>query len=195
MMKLMVIVASSLALTCGRLYASTYCSTTTCPTSDSGLYVENSASNCKSYVRQCYRGNGSGTTRIVYSCNTCQTGQNLINTNMQVECMDISYYKCGCTNGCSTTEWTAKSTGYEVRDYCNTTNCSTTKQYRCAVGYYGSSTNGTSGCTRCSASGGVYGTTAAAGSTVITSCYIPSGSSFSDSSGSGTYTENCYYKN
>lgn len=65
--------------------------------------------------------------------------------------------------------------------------------YKCAVGYYGSPNNASSGCTRCPASGGVYGTTAAAGATSITKCYLPSGTVFSDAAGSGEYTGNCYY--
>ncbi len=196
-MKSAILLTSTLMLTCSNLYAATptLCNTTTCPTSDTGTYVENNPSNCKTYTRNCYKGTGSGTIRIAYSCTSCPTGQNLISTNIIIECTSNTYNKCGCTNGCSTTAWTAKSTGYEVRDYCNTTNCTTTKEYRCARGYYGTSTNGTSGCTRCPASGGIYGTTPAASSTVITSCYIPSGNTFSDSTGSGTYTGNCYYKN
>ncbi|MDE5615701.1 MAG: hypothetical protein K2I81_02615 [Alphaproteobacteria bacterium] len=63
--------------------------------------------------------------------------------------------------------------------------------FRCNVGYY---KNGTS-CTRCPASGGVYGTTAGAGATSVTECYLPSGTAFSDASGSGTYEGNCYYSN
>lgn len=100
----------------------------------------------------------------------------------------------------------------------------TETNYRCAAGYYGTPTSTTSGCnacpsnatcsagsttfscnkgyykngticTACPTSGGIAGTTSAAGATSITSCYLPSGASFSDSTGSGTYTGNCYYKN
>ncbi|MDE6481767.1 MAG: hypothetical protein K2L25_03050 [Alphaproteobacteria bacterium] len=71
-------------------------------------------------------------------------------------------------------------------------NCSAAT-YKCAVGYYGSPKNASSGCTRCPASGGVYGTTGAAGATSITECYLPSGTAFSDAAGSGEYTGNCYY--
>lgn len=173
-----------------------------CPSDYSSTRYDNmgtksATASCPNRSATCYKSSpGSGKTYVLWSCTTCNTGQSRISNSLQIEgSKNVSYYTCGCTNGCSTTAWTAKSTGYEMRDYCNTTNCTTTKQYRCAVGYYGTSTNGTSGCTRCPASGGVYGTTAAAGSTVITSCYIPSGSSFSDSTGSGTYTGNCYYKN
>lgn len=104
-----------------------------------------------------------------------------------------------CFNGCpdcNTTAWSAHSSGYEKRAVatCDTTFCTCTKktEYRCAAGYYGTSTNGASGCTRCPSFGGGYGSSAA-GSTVITNCYISSGSSFAESTGSGTYTSNCYY--
>lgn len=59
----------------------------------------------------------------------------------------------------------------------------------CAKGYYKSGT----ACSRCPSSGGVYGTTASTGATAITQCYLPSGTEFSDDTGSGTYTGNCYY--
>ena len=39
------------------------------------------------------------------------------------------------------------------------------------------------------------GGTSAAGATSITSCYLPSGTTGSDSTGSYTYTSNCYYSN
>lgn len=61
----------------------------------------------------------------------------------------------------------------------------------CKPGYYLSDGD----CKRCPSSGGVYGTTADKNTGGITSCYIPSGNSFSDSTGSGTYTGNCYYSN
>lgn len=68
----------------------------------------------------------------------------------------------------------------------------------CAKGYYKSSA-GTAACTRCPSSNGIYGTTAATGTTSVVSCYIPSGATytFSDSTGSGTatITSNCYYSN
>lgn len=66
----------------------------------------------------------------------------------------------------------------------------TTKTYTsCKSGYYLSS--GT--CNKCPSSGGVAGLTGDKNTGDITSCYIPSGTSFSDDTGSGTYTGNCYY--
>ncbi len=60
----------------------------------------------------------------------------------------------------------------------------------CKSGYY---KNGDT-CLRCPPSlDGVYGTTVDKNTGGRTSCYIPSGNSFSDSTGSGTYMGNCYY--
>lgn len=95
-----------------------------------------------------------------------------------------------------------------------------TTTYKCASGYYGTATSLSAGCTACPANAtcaGGNGSTfrcnanyyksgaacqpcpnggkSAAGATSITSCYLPSGTTFSDSTGSGTYTENCYYSN
>lgn len=106
-------------------------------------------------------------------------------------------------------QWATYSTGKvsrKVNKYSNNSNyyiCSETTitQYACAQGYYDSrgvgistSASGVS-CTRCPSSGGVYGTTAGAGADAITDCYLPSGTAFSDTTGGGTYTGNCYYKN
>ena len=62
--------------------------------------------------------------------------------------------------------------------------------YRCDNGYYGRPTTTPSGCQKCVTPG-----TSVAGSTSITSCYIPANSTLSDATGSGIYTSNCYYTN
>ena len=63
----------------------------------------------------------------------------------------------------------------------------------CAVGTF-KSTTGTGACESCPSSGGIAGTTASTGAKAKTECYLPSGTSFSDGTGSGTYTGNCYWK-
>lgn len=63
--------------------------------------------------------------------------------------------------------------------------------FYCNVGYYKYGST----CSRCPSSGGVYGTTASSGATAITACYLPSGTTGSDETGSFTYTSNCYYSN
>ena len=106
-----------------------------------------------------------------------------------------------CSNGCTdceSTSWSAHSTGYEKRTTatCNTTTCVCSKktEYRCTAGYYGTSTNGTSGCTKCPSSDGISGTTTA-GAKNITSCNLPAGAIGSDTTGTLTYTKDCYYSN
>lgn len=98
------------------------------------------------------------------------------------------------TNGVISTRTCTTNASYNSSTNTVSAICScSTATYKCAVGYYGSPKNTLSGCTRCPASGGVYGTTAAAGATSITKCYLPSGTAFSDTAGSGEYTGNCYY--
>lgn len=95
-----------------------------------------------------------------------------------------------CPDECPNTLWTSVSgQNYQVR--CKTTAIKASCEYQCKKGYYGSGQS----CTRCPSSGGVYGTTAVAGATAITACYLPSGTAFNDTTGSGTYTDDCYYQN
>lgn len=80
----------------------------------------------------------------------------------------------------------------------NATCAAGTTKPSCNKGYYLNNTSSTTfnptyTCPRCPSSGGVYGTTAAAGAKSITSCYIASGTSFTDTTGTWTYSSNCYY--
>jgi len=63
--------------------------------------------------------------------------------------------------------------------------------FACERGYYKSGGN----CNTCPSLGGVAGTTVAANATSITQCYLPAASQFSENSGQGTYTANCFYTN
>lgn len=98
--------------------------------------------------------------------------------------------------GCNTTDWRAASTGYQARIYeavCNCGVCNTKVEYRCADGFYGSSTNGSSGCIQCPSLNGVYAHSYP-GSTTVTSCYIAEGVYVLDDSGTYVFTpNNCYY--
>lgn len=107
---------------------------------------------------------------------------------------------CATDSDCpSGSDWAPYAVGYEFRtadSMCFNKNCvGGGTSYRCAVGYYGSSTNGKTGCTSCKTATGNDSATSTAGSTLITNCYLPAGTSFSDSTGSGTYTANCSYSN
>lgn len=92
-----------------------------------------------------------------------------------------------------------KKTSFNNSDSRNYYYCSqesaTTTEYGCAAGYYKSGGSGASTvCTRCPASGGTYGTNAI-GTTDITTCCVPAGTSFSDTTGTGTFNKECCYTN
>ena len=126
-------------------------------------------------------------------CQQCNSGYVLV----------ADYYDDGvpgCVKACDTstcksdTTWTNGNTGYQKRTErrCSGTNCIETIAYQCAPGYYGSSTNGTSGCTKCPTEGGFTGTSPA-GTETRKGCYIGSGLTGSDTTGSFKYTGNSYY--
>ncbi|MDR0726846.1 MAG: hypothetical protein LBF37_02165 [Rickettsiales bacterium] len=92
-----------------------------------------------------------------------------------------------------TGSWTANGTGYQKLEYeeCQNGTLTSVKQYRCAEGYYGSSSNGTSGCTSCPTATGA--TSVAGDNSAITQCYTPAGTG-SDSTGSYSIIDKCYYQ-
>lgn len=167
-------------------------------------------SNCTSQNTKCYGNN------IVVSCDICKTGYTRTPQSATGPgCSNtITWYNCeynssggggdtcdGTCDNCLSTSWTAADTGYQSRTKatCNTTTCkcSTSREYRCAAGYYGSppaiqQIGSLTGCTRCPASGVRFGNSAV-GSTTITSCYLATGTGISDTTGTFTYTSNCYY--
>lgn len=136
------------------------------------------------------------------SCDECYVGYERLSVIGSVPAASCTYeiYLCkeicnGCFSGCiSDSDWSSVNPGYEkkVSRTCNCNECDSSTAYRCAAGYYGTTVNGTTGCTQCPSSGGIYGTSAP-GSTDITSCYIPYGTTDSDANGTFTYTSNCYY--
>lgn len=140
-------------------------------------------------------------TYTVYSCASCKSGYS---RREQVAVLSptciVQYNICeenctGCTGCTSDATWSAAGTGYEkkVTATCNCNTCNRTTQYRCAAGYYGRPTNGTSGCSPCDKIGG-HGTSNA-GSTAKTSCYVPANSNITDTIGTYHFTSNCFYMN
>lgn len=105
-------------------------------------------------------------------------------------CPDGKFCPYRCTIDCRSTTWSSASTGYEKRTNATcdeyTGNCNKITEYRCAAGYYGSSSNGRTGCTACPS-----GSTSSAGSTSRSSC-CTSASSGSDATGSWTQAACCY---
>lgn len=148
-------------------------------------------------------GNAFGATTISRCCSgtTCSNsyieGCKSCLTNL--DCGGAS----GCTN-CDSTDWAATGTaGYEskINAACMilTGQCTKTTEYRCAETYYGTSTDGKTGCTRCPSSkdgglgdGDPYGNSDA-GTTDITGCYIPAGDEICDATGCFDVIADCYY--
>ena len=126
----------------------------------------------------------------------------------------VSGQTCGSDN-CISSSWSAHRTGYEVQTYryCSSSTCVSETRYRCAKNYYGTSTNGTSGCSKCSSSDDNIATksgskwvstgeksqgftNAAGNTTAVNTCYIPrlGGSEmYLDSTGAYEFNSNCYW--
>ena len=147
---------------------------------------------CTNYTDTCYNG-----TRV-RSCNTCQTGYTRTSFRITPSgCSNsVTYYTCtkeepdcdGTCDDCESTGWTSLSGNRETRTLaeCNTATCECTKsiEFRCVAGYWGSGST----CSACPAPG-----TSSAGTTTMRGCYIPAGTTGSDSTGTYKYTANCYY--
>lgn len=183
------------------LFGNGICTSTTCTATpvDAPAIL-----GCTSYTSPCYK-NDKNTVIRFQNCTSCPTGterRQIEISSISTYCKsttDISVYQCcvPCGTCSDDSDFSATGTdGYERRALrsCTCGGCTVTSyKYRCAAGYYGSSSNGTSGCTRCPRyDNGLYGTSEA-GSKFITNCYIPAGTSFSDTTGTGTYTAKCSY--
>ncbi|MDE6481740.1 MAG: hypothetical protein K2L25_02890 [Alphaproteobacteria bacterium] len=173
-----------------------FCSVTTCTGGE--MYTLNTCAD-GSYTTKCYK-TPSGKIFKVFICTSCVRGTlgEATLSELIPECNSLAPVS-QCCDACDSASCTGDTTyiahgaGYESK---STRTCSclngckvTSTSYRCAAGYYGTSTNGTTGCTACPNGG----TSVAGSNTSITSCYLPTGTKFSDPSGSGDYTGNCYY--
>ncbi len=154
-----------------------------------------SPSNCATTTNVSMRGCGT-----IKSCTKCNTGYVLVSDYYIFSYDGNEKEIAGCEKGCDTstcksdTTWTAGNTGYQKKTNrsCSGTSCVASTVYRCAVGYYGSSSNGTSGCARCPTISSLTGTSPA-GTTAATGCYIASGTTGRDTTGNFTYAGNSYY--
>ena len=140
---------------------------------------------------------------LVTRCASCTTSGWTYSYYTYVDgnvCADIPVTQCcKIRPGPSTDPWivVTQNRAYQVqqtRDYKCDGKYTVINEYRCAVGYYGNA-EGTSsynltGCSPCPIGG-----TSEAGATSITGCYIPAGTTGSDSTGGYTYAEDCYYSN
>lgn len=177
--------------------------------------------NCASYSAACVHYSQINGTSVA-TCTACNPGYELAQGSAGITaCSRLEdgsdeapsagrYNYTYCTKNCNSTtcaptSWTALRTGYETRTNrtCSTTGtsgtCNSTPQYRCAAGFWGSSTNGTSGCSQCPPWTGVYTNsakttevrgTSPAGTTAITGCYVAPGTYY-DATGTFKTTSNC----
>ncbi len=110
---------------------------------------------------------------------------------------------CGCTD--SVGDWEKVDdpfvgefmqrviTTYSHSDNYYICRASTERQTACLPGYYNNSTSRLD-CRLCPSFNGTAGASDI-GATSITDCYIAAGTTFSDSTGTYTYTRDCYYSN
>ncbi|MDE5616010.1 MAG: hypothetical protein K2I81_04235 [Alphaproteobacteria bacterium] len=162
----------------------------TCPSD--GIYTNGKVyGHCTNGTTcECYNTDETGTPSITVQCECTDEGNY---ETIGYGCLNGIYQKCKSCSG-SSGAWGTHSTGYEKRSV-TTCSCDGTKstriEYRCAKGYFGTSTNGTSGCSQCFPPA----TTSSAGKTQGTDCYIPAGTNMSDSSGIFTCSTDTYYSN
>lgn len=196
------------------------CSTVTCPSNPTSLPLYYIEAHCtqRSATAKCIK--KDSTTYYYKDCTSCNAGYTLktVHAEMCADLMntdnewsggpDLKECRCVC-NSCDNDYWAAYSTGYQRRlaRWCDCTSgtatCKSKYEYQCAAGYYGTSSNGTSGCSLCPTWTGVYtnsgkttlarGTTKWAGSSKITSCYVAAGTYY-DATGTFKISDNCPYK-
>lgn len=195
--------------------ATAICTTTSC--SSGGTFTQkNTISNCLStqLTETCYFGGHK-----VVSCPTCGNGYTRKQTTLSLPCGSVSYYACekdGPTcvmPPCNSSDWATYVSNVERRiikhaDF-EACKCTSSTEYRCSAGTYqsgdilchtmtdleGNTKTVCNGCYDCPSSEDDITGTSEAGSGSITSCYIPSGTTGSNTTGIFTYTGASYYCN
>lgn len=207
-------------------YAAGACTRTTTP--PTGLTNRASITGCTGTVTSYFIMNSYGSmTDMLGSCSACDscysrqavTASNVRTTGSagavfggacsNPDSMVSGLYTCvakTCSNCTSDTSWSSAGTGYmkKVTRTCDCGVCKESTAYQCASGYWGSSTNGTSGCTQCPTWSGVYTNSArtalargtcSSGVTAITGCYVIPGTYY-DATGTFTISNApCMYSN
>lgn len=164
-------------------------------------------SNCKRAEWVCAT-NGTFTTSAYVSCSECNTGYfraedfhvyELLHCDHTEGLASMITHVCEksttCGSDCVSTAWTSPLGGYQVhtKKVCDNGTCKSSTEFRCDAGWYGSPSTVGSGCTKCPTSNGIAGVTAGPGFTAITNCFLPAGTAFSDTTGSGVYSSPCYW--
>jgi len=142
------------------------CSTITCSSGSTTTEIEvnKTEASCTSFGTViCYKNKNNNNSYRAKNCTACASGYKLATLNI-TECPQAAAGQYETYTGC-------------VRD--------------CQKGYYADP--GITNCIRCPLSDGVYGTTTGTGAVSSAACYIPAGTTLSDSTGTYTYTSDCYY--
>ncbi len=191
-----------------------------CPNGTGGGGYTTQLPNCNAVSYKCYK-NTTGVTYFITTCTSCNTGYELTdatftpgsgvcnNTLKYQNCVKESSEEGGGSGGngnCTMDNCTKKSgweahtnTGYEALNYyaCLNGVCTPTpKQYRCAAHYYGTTSDGNTGCTACPLSGSRTpepGDSVPGSNTRLSDCYLRSGRSGCDDSGCFTVSGDCYH--
>lgn len=189
------------------------CTKTTCPSNTMALEILNQQTGtCANYgSAECYT-NGTK-TYLYYPCQYCVSPYTMTDVALQSQCGQTKQFKsceCICSN-CNSESWANYGTGYQryISRTCDcggsSAICQTSYYYSCAAGYWGTSSNGTSGCSPCPPASDIYTnsarTTKAQGTstddaTDITDCYIAPGTYY-DTTGTFTLSKlsnKCSYK-
>lgn len=219
-----IVMIACLGLTYNAYAAGACTRTTTMPT---GLNMYASITGCTGTVTSYYIKNSSGgMTDILGNCSACGSCYNRVavtssNVNTIIggtnavfggacsnpDSMVSGLYTCvekTCTGCTSDTSWSSAGTGYmkKVTRTCNCGTCSATTAYQCASGYWGSSTNGTSGCSPCPPWSKVYTSsaktqeargTSSSGTTDIAGCYIIPGTYYDETGTFSISNAPCWY--
>lgn len=178
--------------------------------------LQDNVQNCSSKSYYCYYDFGS--TVAIATCSKCDAGYSLTWADDHIgDCSstsdadgygssaDYRYTTCTCSaSECANVgTWLDFNTKFQRRAKytCQSGSCKATGsyEYRCATGYWGSSTNGTSGCSQCPAiddkmTTKTYGTSTPGANTAMESCHLVPGT-YEDTTGTFTITgANCNYK-
>jgi len=152
---------------------------------------------------------------FIASCYKCKDGyKQVTKTDTVGPCSAAEYITCAedtggstgggdtgsCENGTCTAnndKWISAGNGYEANPVhaCFGSECKLMgTNYRCAAGYWGSSTNGTSGCDECPGLDSYHpGKSNPGNNTNITDCYIPKNINITDDTGTYHFTSDCKY--
>lgn len=164
------------------------------PVSDVTVHVEHPNGSVSNYVQT----DGDGLFSV-----PCETGEDKLvfakyGTNVRVvytcfEGIHVKFCCEPCTDCFSDSVWSSAGTGARKKTTktCNCDGtCDSETDYECYGGYYGHPSASSPYCTACP-----YPGTSNIGTGGITRCYIPSGRSGTDASGSFDYVGNCSYVN